>query len=36
MRRGDNLDKEHNADAPVFVEPVKITWKDYKEKEKME
>ena len=34
MRRGDNLDKEHAAEAPVFVEPVKISWKDFKEKEK--
>ena len=30
MRRGDNLDKEHASDAPVFVEPVKVSWKDYK------
>jgi hypothetical protein len=32
-RRGDNLDKEHAAEAPVFVEPVKISWKDYKGKD---
>jgi hypothetical protein len=31
-RRGDNLDKEHAADAPVFVEPIKMSWKDFKEK----
>ena len=34
MRRGDNLDKEHAAESAVFVEPVKLSWKDYKEKEK--
>jgi hypothetical protein len=30
MRRGNNLDKEREAEAPVFVEPVKISWKDFK------
>jgi hypothetical protein len=33
MRRGDNLDKAHAAEAPVFAEPVKMSWKDYKEKD---
>jgi hypothetical protein len=28
MRRGDNLDKLH--EAPTFVEPVKMSWADYK------
>jgi hypothetical protein len=32
LRRGDNLDKEHAADAPVFVEPTPISWKEFKEK----
>jgi hypothetical protein len=31
LRRGDNLDKEHAADAPVFVEPEKISWKTFKQ-----
>lgn len=31
LRRGDNLDKEHAADAPVFVEPEKISWKAFKQ-----
>jgi hypothetical protein len=30
MRRGDNLDKEHESELPVFVEPVKLSWKEYK------
>lgn len=33
MRRGDNLDKEHATESAVFVEPVKISWKDYKGKD---
>ena len=32
MRRGDNLDKEHAAEAPTFVEPATISWKEYKQK----
>lgn len=32
MRRGDNLDKEHSAEAPTFVEPASISWKEYKQK----
>jgi len=32
MRRGDNLDKENADKAPIFVEPVKTTWKEFKEK----
>jgi hypothetical protein len=32
MRRGDNLDKEHAAEAPAFVEPASISWKEYKQK----
>ena len=32
LRRGDNLDKEHAADAPTFVEPTPISWKEYKSK----
>ena len=32
VRRGDNLDKENAEDAPIFVEPVKMSWKDFKEK----
>lgn len=32
MRRGDNLDKENAENAPIFVEPVKTTWKEFKEK----
>jgi hypothetical protein len=31
-RRGNNLDKAAEADAPVFVEPVKMSWADYKKK----
>ena len=31
LRRGDNLDKEHAADSPVFVEPEKISWKAFKQ-----
>lgn len=32
LRRGDNLDKEYAADAPTFVEPTPISWKDFKSK----
>ena len=32
MRRGDNLDKEHATEAPTFVEPASISWKEYKQK----
>ncbi len=32
MRRGDNLDKEHATEAPTFVEPALISWKEYKQK----
>lgn len=32
MRRGDNLDKEHATEAPTFVEPATISWKEYKQK----
>jgi hypothetical protein len=34
MRRGDNLDKLHQADAPTFVEPVKMSWSEFKNKNK--
>jgi hypothetical protein len=34
MRRGDNLDKLHESDAPTFVEPVKMSWSDFKNKGK--
>ena len=34
MRRGDNLDKLHESDAPTFVEPVKMSWSDFKNKNK--
>ena len=30
MRRGDNLDKLHESEAPTFVEPVKMSWADFK------
>jgi hypothetical protein len=32
MRRGDNLDKKYESDAPTFVEPVKMSWNDFKKK----
>jgi hypothetical protein len=32
MRRGDNLDKKYEGDAPTFVEPVKMSWNDFKKK----
>ena len=32
MRRGDNLDKLHESEAPTFVEPVKMSWSDFKKK----
>ena len=32
MRRGDNLDKLHESEAPKFVEPVKMSWSDFKKK----
>ena len=31
-RRGDNLDKAAGADAPAFVEPVKMSWSEFKKK----
>ena len=31
MRRGENLDKQHESEAPIFVEPVKMSWKDFKQ-----
>lgn len=31
-RRGDNLDKAAAADAPTFVEPVKMSWSEFKKK----
>ncbi len=31
-RRGDNLDKAAAADAPAFVEPVKMSWSEFKKK----
>jgi hypothetical protein len=34
MRRGDNLDKLHESEAPTFVEPVKMSWADFKNKNK--
>ena len=34
MRRGDNLDKLHESDAPTFVEPVKMSWSEFKNKNK--
>jgi len=30
MRRGDNLDKLHESEAPKFVEPVKMSWAEFK------
>jgi hypothetical protein len=30
MRRGDNLDKLHESEAPTFVEPVKMSWAEFK------
>jgi hypothetical protein len=30
VRRGNNLDKEHIVEPPVFVEPKPISWKEYK------
>jgi hypothetical protein len=32
MRRGKNLDKAAAEDAPVFVEPVKMSWAEFKKK----
>jgi hypothetical protein len=34
MRRGENLDKQHQAEAPTFVEPVKMSWSEFKTKNK--
>ena len=34
MRRGDNLDKLHESEAPTFVEPVKMSWSEFKNKNK--
>ena len=34
MRRGDNLDKLHESEAPTFVEPVKMSWAEFKNKGK--
>ena len=34
MRRGDNLDKLHESEAPTFVEPVKMSWSEFKNKGK--
>ena len=34
IRRGDNLDKLNESNAPTFVEPVKMSWKDFKDKNK--
>lgn len=34
IRRGDNLDKQNESNAPTFVEPVKMSWKDFKDKSK--
>jgi hypothetical protein len=36
MRRGDNLDKKSAGDAPVFVEPVKMSWADFKKEGRKE
>ena len=30
VRRGDNLDKEHIVEPPVFVDPKPISWKEFK------
>lgn len=32
MRRGKNLDKAAAEDAPAFVEPVKMSWAEFKKK----
>ena len=30
IRRGENLDKEHFVEPPKYVEPIEISWKDFK------
>ncbi len=30
LRRAENLDKEHEADAVAFVEPKSVSWKEFK------
>jgi hypothetical protein len=32
MRRAENLDKQSQSDAPTFVEPVKLSWSDFKKR----
>lgn len=34
IRRGENLDKLHESEATQFVEPVKMSWSDFKNKNK--